>query len=319
MFQKIFAFDFDKNKILTSNILKNIRLHYADIRNYFHDVFWNRTSAINNATINIWHNGINPNQLNFIIDQTTNLVKDFELIIDSMTIPANYHKKVDVRIIKKEPNWKDLEKLSPEQREQTIKDYIHYLMYKITIQYNNKDLQKKLVAHVDEVKNNITEIIKQCNDYIAECMKIYDRIISTTNRLVFQPGFLGSYNYDLPSSVRIRMYSYIRSIWIYLNDGIIKTFTKFMDIYFLRRFLDKDYITNVIAYTGAYHTSVYVYILIKEFGFKITHASYSKIADMDQLNSEILNLDFSDDVSEFLYPPIITQCSDISNFPKNFD
>lgn len=58
LFQKIFTFDLKKNKILTSKILKNIRLHYADIRNYFHVVFSRKMTAIGNATHDIWHNGI---------------------------------------------------------------------------------------------------------------------------------------------------------------------------------------------------------------------------------------------------------------------
>lgn len=226
---------------------------------------------------------------------------------------------MNIRIIKEEPNWKDLEQLTPKQHEQTMIDYLHYLMYKITIQYKNKDLQKKLLLHVEELKSNIAKIIEECNKYITQCINIYNQIISTSNKLNKQSRFLKDYNYNLPHSILYRMNAYISSIWSDLNDGIIGIFTGFMDIYFLRRFLDKDYITNVIAYTGAYHTNVYIFTLVKEFGFKVTHYSYSKITNIDNLNKEIIKTDFFDDISEFLYPPIFTQCSDMSHFPKNFN
>lgn len=45
----------------------------------------------------------------------------------------------------------------------------------------------------------------------------------------------------------------------------------------LRRFLDKTYITNSIAYTGMGHSMNYIYILLHEFDFKITHVSYTEI------------------------------------------
>ena len=39
--------------------------------------------------------------------------------------------------------------------------------------------------------------------------------------------------------------------------------------YFLRRFLDKDYITKNIVYTGFIHTIEYLYFLVKHYDFKI--------------------------------------------------
>lgn len=91
-----------------------------------------------------------------------------------------------------------------------------------------------------------------------------------------------------------------------------------MDIYFLRRFLDKDYITNAITYTGSAHSNTYINILVKDFGFKITHASYSKIPDIDELNNIVKRTINSNDLGEYLYPPIQSQCSDVTHFPENF-
>ena len=64
----------------------------------------------------------------------------------------------------------------------------------------------------------------------------------------------------------------------------------FMDVYFLRRFLDKKYITNTVTYTGINHSINYIYALVKYFDFKITHASYMKY-DIKEATKKIKNSD----------------------------
>ena len=90
-----------------------------------------------------------------------------------------------------------------------------------------------------------------------------------------------------------------------------------MDLFFLRRFLDKDYVTNGIVYTGALHSSTYVYTLIKYFGFKITHWSYLKVTP-EELYKLVEKMNNPDDISEYIYPPKLYQCSDMTKFPKLF-
>ena len=95
-----------------------------------------------------------------------------------------------------------------------------------------------------------------------------------------------------------------------------------VDIYFLRRFLDKDYITNGIVYAGAAHVAFFVNILINEFNFSITHVSKSKTTNLIDLETKIKEI--KPIIQNF--PKILDlldvfqsdQCSDISSFPKNF-
>ena len=92
-----------------------------------------------------------------------------------------------------------------------------------------------------------------------------------------------------------------------------------MDLYFLRRFLDKDYITNTILYCGGWHTMDIIYILVNEFKFKIIHST----TDINNINKIITS---KNKYGTILYHGIQTlikdktliQCSDISEFPKNF-
>ncbi len=86
----------------------------------------------------------------------------------------------------------------------------------------------------------------------------------------------------------------------------------------MRRFLDKDYITNAITYTGSAHSCTYIEILTQEFDFVITHTSYSTISDLSELN-RVVKTKKSTELDEIFYPPILNQCSELSNFPKNFE
>lgn len=100
-------------------------------------------------------------------------------------------------------------------------------------------------------------------------------------------------------------------------------FVIIMDIYAIRRIIDKDYITNIVVYTGASHSMNYVYMLVKYFDFEITHSSIKKHTFND-LKKKIKLLKF-DDVSfkSKMYNIIIgdtfMQCSDLTIFPKKFE
>lgn len=46
------------------------------------------------------------------------------------------------------------------------------------------------------------------------------------------------------------------------------------DLFFIRRFLDKDYITNGILYTGMAHMNNILYLLVKYFDFNLSNGYY---------------------------------------------
>lgn len=53
-----------------------------------------------------------------------------------------------------------------------------------------------------------------------------------------------------------------------------------MDLYFLKRFLDKEYIKNAVLYCSSHHT---IDILINGFNFKITHTT----SNVNNINNKI--------------------------------
>ena len=100
-----------------------------------------------------------------------------------------------------------------------------------------------------------------------------------------------------------------------VHTDIVYIFLKITDLFFLRRFLDKDYVTNAISYTGAAHSINYINFLVSNFDFKITHYSYSEETNLEKLNmiakNDIYKLDF------ILHPQKLIQCSDLSSFPTD--
>jgi len=95
--------------------------------------------------------------------------------------------------------------------------------------------------------------------------------------------------------------------------------TLLTDIYFVQRFLDKDYICDGIIYTGYAHMLHIIFVLVKYFDFTITNASYSKY-DIDTTNNNIKQLTKLSyrELNDILMPDTIRQCVNIENFPRYY-
>ena len=68
---------------------------------------------------------------------------------------------------------------------------------------------------------------------------------------------------------------------------LVEISSKIMDLYFVKQFLDKDYITNSISYTGIDHSVHVLYILVKYFNFNITHISTLNDVTLCQIMTKI--------------------------------
>lgn len=136
------------------------------------------------------------------------------------------------------------------------------------------------------------------------------------------------YNYCRGIRILNKIANDYNSIDINTNDGLISIqsrqdllyiFAFLMDLYAMRRFLDKDYVTTAIFYTGHLHTSNYLHILIKDFGFTITHISNepdkNNVADINKALLEH-NIDYYQD---FLIVNPTSQCCDINHFPEDYN
>jgi len=318
-FNKIFRHEPSENKVFVSDKLKNVRLHYIDIREYFEKYHAASIVKALNIVTYMWTN------INFYtndISEILNTIIDFQkyclLIVDILN--GKYDKSADKISIIPYVNFESKEPREQPTLEEDIR-HIIYLLDKILSKYNHPDIHKNLLKHITIIKESISSIIANCDNIINFCNDTINRINEAPyyikhKQIIFDD--LNKYDYGL-STKEIR--DIIKKIYddvAGLHLKFIHTYSKIIDIYFLRRFLDKKYVTNAIVYTGASHSNTYIEILIKDFNFKITHTSYSLISDLDDLNNEATKRT-SLELFELFLPPIQSQCSDLTNFPDNFN
>jgi hypothetical protein len=210
--------------------------------------------------------------------------------------------------------------LTEEELNKELVAYMEYLTQKIFTKYNHEPIRKKLVKHIDLIDKNLEALINDSEELAAIMVNI-DKTLrenppyKLTKNVVFDN--VETYDHGVNFNVVLHMLYTMYQKASLLDIKALYFFMTWMDIYFLRRFLDKDYITNAIVYTGGWHSELYVSTLVKDFGFKVTHASYSKISDMEKLNDEIMNRKPLE-LSELFFPVIENQCSDLTDFPENF-
>lgn len=316
MFSIILLYDKNKNKVNIRDALKNIRLHYLDIRDYLEHHIRKFVTWAKDTSLKILHMYyINHEYLIHIIEDLTFAKQQLDLVI-AVLINPNYVPPTD----KKESLIKDVPLI--EMFSGFVPEIVSNMSNKMKNLYNHQDIKKIMNKIFDDQINDL----KILSDNIGTCvakLKEYQNILNNPEsyKKLMENEVFGMQDYKYHNHTKLR---YMMIDIIDMCDKIYEVsedeFAKLTDIYFLRRFLDKDYITNAIVYTGGLHSMNYVEILIKYFDFKITHVAYSSIKDMDALTKEIkTKVKNRVDLDNLLKPPEFYQCSDITHFPKNFE
>jgi hypothetical protein len=175
---------------------------------------------------------------------------------------------------------------------------------------------KKLIDEINNKLNELTKILKNNGNKMIEKIKlkynhpeIKEKINNLLNNLYDYIDILKK------NIININNLEEIDTQYIEL----IKLYAWLMDIYFLRRFLDKDYITNAIIYCGVGHALRYIIFLIKEFDFNITHASYLS-KPLTLINEIIKKSDINDieNIKSLFIKDNYIQCINVTSFPDNF-
>lgn len=304
LFKKGFIYSASKNKVLMSDIFKNVRLHYVDIRIFFEKTFYEGFNYIQDVIIEKFSRTtqIHLDDLDYIISFVQDFKNHCENIVDMI---SSFNKKQNVSSIN----------LLQTKQNDTQKN-IMYIFNKIFTKYNHPNIKSLISNDMKNLKNNIESLIKICQNVIDKFQKIARQIEGSINRLV-KNSITNKYNYDLADEIIKEMiFNIDRDIFV-LADKFVDYFTEFMDMFFLRRFLDKDYVTNAIVYCGAQHACFYIDYLVKKLNFKITHVSYSKIKDFTKLHAQIKKSN-SFELMELFYPEKRSQCSDVTDFPEKF-
>ena len=193
-------------------------------------------------------------------------------------------------------------------------------LFKILNNNDNKNINKIKNVYNDkkiqvEINHIFKEIIENLNNIIKNTLDIINFTSVNINKIK-----------DFESFEKIRD-KVAYEIYLKINqnkDEIAYLVATLTDLYFIRRFLDKDYIKKSILYTGAAHMENILFILVKYFNFKLTNVFYSN-------SSHNLNNIKKLSIKNFKYSKFLTtcfrhydkhfqatQCVNLFNFPPNF-
>jgi hypothetical protein len=319
LFRKLFKYNPNKNKVSISKYFKNVRLHYMDVRDYFEGTYFQGIFDANTITNNM----MSKQDIVYTdLEELMNILLNFKTYCEIIYSVIKSHRKnllKPKKIVLVKYNEKNPKNVSntPQQQKKIFTDNITYIIDKTFGRFKHKKIQQKLSKQLNILETYLADLISTCDYLLKEFKSIGDIITENNNKLIKQTHPIAEYSYGLGYEMLLKMLFFIKENIAILSNKSTYFFTRFMDVYFLRRFLDKDYITNAITYTGSHHSAVYIEILSKDFGFRITHYFYSKINNITKLNAKIKKLK-AESYGEIFYPPLRSQCSDISNFPENF-
>lgn len=302
------TYDPKSDKVSPSKIFPKVRLHYIDIRDYlFWDILWTQMEEL----ISIAQQGYDVYNLQILIEKLQNQLESIDMI-DKLFFgqsggkrliqefgAANFGKNKIVNIIALIDKIKN--------------NYKHKEVQKIVQMMLNNYLKEGLLA----AKNKIIEIIKLTDKLIKIKSKPQNELNLYEDPFDKDlPDFCKSLGYG-PQSDGNLIYDYIMRLINQLDNICRRSSSIIVDAYFIRRFLDKDYVTNAISYTGAAHSQMYIYILTKYFDFKVTHASYSKY-DIPTLNNKLKDVSLGYELIKLFSREKLIQCSNLTDFPENF-
>lgn len=168
-------------------------------------------------------------------------------------------------------------------------EYIKYLIGKMLLKYNNENIRILINEYINII------LIRELDYIIKKIKKLND-----------------NFNINKLQNINIKY--------------IVPFFDQLMNIYFLRRLLDKKYITNSVIYLSENHAAICVNILINLFNFTLTNIANNKnsISNINRLvkyfhpfQAGIHYQDIITTMNNILMNNTI-QCSNISKLPSNF-
>lgn len=314
LFTKLFEYDKEKNKVKIPKMFNNVRLHYLDVRDYFMNSMYYRLKKVDQMAFDFFVNyGFHFGYLNDSIEllKIVNTNLDFVInILESETYEEPKEKPIYIKPIEQEK----MESMDIEMLKQ--------LADKMRRRYNDEGIKKVMNRKLDGIVNDLKEFYKFINRAIEIFTEHRDFLPTTYDKLIKDQKNPYLFSYGISGYYKRSVLKQIYDISQTMIDEFIEIFARLTDIYFLRRFLDKNYITNAIVYSGGAHSETYVYTLVNDFDFNITHVAFSKFKNVDDLMKEIKFIDEKKytpkELTGIFSPPELYQCSDITNFPNNF-
>ena len=298
-----------KDKIMVSKEFPNIRFHYLDIRDYT-KLFLCAVDKLDSFMSDVWHRGPRSYDIPLIKDSANIITSQGKFLYDLF---FNGTKKAS----RSKPIIPETAQALSKYTEKDINENARYIINKIKEDFQHDNIKKIIHKIINTtLKHNFHNFFAAAKDLDSYIMKNKDKIEYPRDKIYTSDERGSNWGYS-ESGLRKIAYE-VHKLERKYNWQWFLFHTCIMDLYFLRRYLDKKYITNAITYTGAAHSVNYVYMLVKYFNFKITHASYMK-HNISKTTDIIKKSKRSIDVEHLFYPPRLVQCSNLKDFPKMFD
>lgn len=249
---------------------ENLRIHYLDIRNYK------------------YLEQIHQNSYYLIDYLKSNNIYKFKTINEKLdTIKFYLNKIMDYYV-------NNLDKSYDTDKENIFENLLDKIMNK----YNNIDNKQKInkfletnfykkIKYTNELITNLKTKLNEYSINIENSNKKDKYVVCNKNKKDYEKYIYEYSFYKTKEYYDIKYEINNKCSEIKEQVDIIKL--TIMDCYFLRRFLDKDYITNNIVYTGFIHTIEYLYFLVKHYDFKIIEMDDKNSYTIKELNNIIKN------------------------------
>jgi hypothetical protein len=289
----------NKGKMISHE--KNTRIHFMDIREFIFEPM--RRYLMSLLSFQRSWGALSESE----IKQIVSILKELKKIIGDTLHPLMIGGATKISSIFDASKHEDDRKMKQQYiYEKIIGKYKHKSIHKIISKYISKDLsdyKNELYMKLDELLEDFSQLKSLMNVKSSDLHRI--------------PG-TDEINYGLDSDyARYRIVPLLYKLSL-LHNELIYFYARVTDTYFLRRFLDKDYVTNGILYSGAAHGCHLVYVLLKYFDFDITHAFYSKIP-VNKIKKNIgTTIRNYKEMKMILWPPKLLQCCNLKGFPKDF-
>lgn len=185
---------------------------------------------------------------------------------------------------------------------------------KLIFQYNNKNVEKKIRGYINSsVVPRIKEAVAYYEKKIPKINQYLELLEYPSNKF-YKTGY--GLDYKTAKKTNTKIEFFVHKLTLHWLDA----FMYLVDLHFLRRFLDKDYIKRAILYSGNFHCVHTMLVLCKYFDFSITHAYYSKVP-IAKLQKIIRESKTDDPYSllQYISPLNMQQCSNLKDFPEWFN
>ncbi|MEM3062641.1 MAG: hypothetical protein QW303_03725 [Nitrososphaerota archaeon] len=297
LFNKLFSYDFDAKTMKIKNVgtknLEKIRMHYVDIRDYINfGIYTNYVNIL--ATLNVLDTKMMTYEIDDLLDLFISLTNNFSI----------FYKQIEklyetlVKHLAKKPIMKHCDDL---------KEFLlEYMIYKIKYKYDDEMVRSEINEIVGELSERLHALSNE-SKRVSE--RINEHLKAIVTNLTSGQTIMLNLVYKIKDSINLCMP---------IIDEFLACYSCFVDIYLLRRFLEKKYITNVIAYIGCDHGVNCIDILVKRFNFKITNACYFNATNIDDLNSKVLNGSSRTETDKLIVPSTPkNQMVDLYSFPES--